>query len=379
MKIALVRGAFLNQYEAQIYYPLIHKHHFIAFSSLYPIHDKLLFPVVKLASPMNLPFGPFQRLKMPILNRLFIDAHWLIGLEKKLKGFDIAHAADTFYHYTNQCLIAKKRGYVKAVVATVFENIPFNNEGIRGRKKFKREAIENVDHFIAISERSKAALMIEGCSEEKITVITQHIDTRRFVPGTQIKKDSRDITILFTGRLEFYKGVFEIIFAAKRLLTDKNLSGYRLRFLLVGQGGEESELRRLLKKMAITANVEIKSLPYNQMEKIYHKADIFVAPARATRTYQEQFCTALLEAQASGLPIVTAGSGGIPENVGDAAIMANPGDFHSVAEGLKRFILSPKLREEYGRRARKRAVEKFDIRLGAKKLEAIYERVLHDK
>lgn len=379
MRIALVRGAFLAQYETQIYYPLARKYNLVAFSSLHPYQGKYPFPLVKLPSPMDISFGPFQRLKMPVLNRLFIDAHWLIGLEDRLKGFDIAHTAETFYAYTHQCLTAKRKGNVKAVVSTVFENIPFNNEGIWGRKRFKREAIESVDHFIAISERSKEALMVEGCPESKITVITQHIDTKRFVSGQQAKRNNKDITILFTGRLELYKGVYEIIFAAQRLLSDLGLFDYHLKFILVGSGSEEAELRRLIVRMAISKSVEIKSLPYSQMEKIYHLADIFVAPARATRTYQEQFCTALLEAQASGLPIVTTGTGGIPENVGDAALYANPGDFYSLAAQVKRFIESPRLREEYGRRARKRAEEKFDIRDGAKKLEAIYEKVLHDK
>lgn len=375
MKIALVRGTFLAEYECQIFYPLVKKHVFTAFSSLNPYQEKFPFKVVKLPSPMDISFGPFNRVKMPILNRLFIDAQWLIGLEEKLEGYDIAHAADTFYHYTHQCVIAKRQGKVKKVVATIYENLPFNNEGIYGRKKFKQDVLKEVDHLIAISVRSKEALILEGADENKITVITQHIDTSRFTPRKDHGKRSKTLTLLFTGRLEFYKGVYEIIYAAKRLLSDPELSEYSLRFLFVGAGGEKDSLIQLVSRLGISNKISFKAVPYSEMQDIYKQADIFIAPSRATRTYQEQFSTVLLEAQASGLPIVTTASGGIPENVGDAALVANPGDFYSISEALKKFILSPKLRETYSKRARTRATNIFDVKIGARKIETVYEKV----
>lgn len=373
MKIALVRGAFLNQYESQIYYPLVKKHQITAFCSEKPIHDKFPFEVVKCPSPMDIGFGPLSKFKMPVLNRLFIDAHWLIGLEEKLDGFDIAHCADTFYHFTHQCVIAKRQGKVKKVVATVFENIPFNNEGIWGRKKFKQEAIKEIDHFIAISERSKAALMLEGAPEQKITVIGQRIDTKRFTPRKTLNKSNK-LTILFSGRLEFYKGVYEVIYSAKRLVSDKTLKDYTLNFVIVGEGTQKEKLIALVKKLDLSKNFTFKSVPYDKMPEIYQQADIFVAPSRATPTYQEQFSTVLLEAQASGLPIVTTASGGIPENVENAALIANPGDFYSICNAIKKFILLPKLRLNYGHRAINH-VKKYDISLGAIKIEKIYYKI----
>lgn len=377
MKIALVRGAFLNQYEAQLYYPLIKKHQITGFCSKHPIHDKFPFPVEKFLSPMDVNFGIFSRLKMPILNRLFVDAHWLIGMENKIEGFDIAHCADTFYHFTHQCVRAKQEGQVKKVVATVFENIPFNNEGIWGRKRFKKDALENIDHFIAISERSKAVLMLEGVPEKRITVIGQRIDTQRFRPVRR-SFSSREVTILFTGRLEFYKGVLEIIYSAKRLLSDPELKSYKIKFVLVGDGSMKKKLLKLIDDLGIRKNVSIKAADYSKMTSFYDAADMYVAPSRATPTYQEQFSTVLLEAQASGLPIVTTYSGGIPENVEDAALMANPGDFYSISEALKKLILNPTLRKQLGMRARQHSL-KYDIRKGASEIEDIYRRVLSEK
>jgi hypothetical protein len=124
-RIAIVRGKFLNAYEMQFYNPLAKTYELTGFGSLTSYHDSFSFPVKKLMSPMDIPDFPYR---LPILNRLFSDAHYLYGLEHDLRGFDLVHTAETYFHYTQQCLNAKKMGYVKKVIATVLENIPFNND-----------------------------------------------------------------------------------------------------------------------------------------------------------------------------------------------------------------------------------------------------------
>jgi hypothetical protein len=172
MKVAVVRGKFLNKYEMQFFEPLADTFDITAFGSLTSFHDDFRFPVVKLPSPMDLPDFPY---KMPVLNRLFIDAHYLLGLEGKLKGFDLVHTAETYFRYTQQCLNAKKKGYVKRVIATVLENIPFNNEGIAGRRGYKTRARRELDHIIALTNKTKTALLLEGADTKKITVISHFI------------------------------------------------------------------------------------------------------------------------------------------------------------------------------------------------------------
>jgi len=358
MKVAVVRGKFLNKYEMQFFEPLAGKFDITAFGSLTSFHDTFTFPVIKLPSPMDLPDFPY---KMSLLNRLFIDAHYLFGLERKLKGFDLVHTAETYFHYTQQCLNAKKKGYVKKVIATVLENIPFNNEGIWGRRAFKARARRELDHIIALTNKTKAALLLEGADTKKITVIGHFIDTKRFSPVR--RRIHKNLVILFVGRLEWYKGVFDFIDAATKLRHDSALHAYQLTFRMVGDGREKSRIPDWIEKY---------SVGYRQMPSVYNDADIFIAPSKPTPTYEEQYCTALLEAQACGLPIVTTRSGGIPENIGDAGILVPPGDVSAIAQALKSYILSPKKRLAYGAAARRRAVSVHDARIGAKKLAALY-------
>ena len=94
MKIFIVRGGFLNPFELQNYVSLKEKHDIKAISSKHPISDKIDLPLIKLWSPTDIPRIPF---KFPILNRLFTDAHWLLGLEKVINKADIVHVAETYY------------------------------------------------------------------------------------------------------------------------------------------------------------------------------------------------------------------------------------------------------------------------------------------
>lgn len=378
-KVAIIRGKFLNAYEMQSYEPLVHRYALTAFGSLTSYHDRFAFPVIKLPSPMDLPEFPF---KMQILNRLIVDAQYLLGLEHRLKGFNLVHTAETYYHYTQQCLDAKQNGYVKKVITTVLENIPFNNEGIWGRKKFKRRAREELDHIIVLTSLTREALIMEGCEPSKITVIGHGVDTKRFKPK---KKRGIAMNILFVGRLEEYKGIFDVISAACLLLKDPKLKRHPVIFILVGDGSLREKVIAFEKSLGIDRHCIHKQVSYEKMPEVYQAADIFVAPSKPrtvlvrgkeTATWQEQYSTVLLEAQACGLPIVTTRTGGIPENVGDAALVVAPGSVDGIARSIRRYILDAKLRRLYAAKARQRALIVHDSRIVANKISNVYQRVL---
>ena len=87
-----------------------------------------------LYSPLDVPSFP---LKMQIFNRLLIDAHYLFGLENALTGYDWS-TVQRRIGIPNRHLTQKNQEKAK-VIATVLENIPHNNEGIWGRKEYKKK------------------------------------------------------------------------------------------------------------------------------------------------------------------------------------------------------------------------------------------------
>lgn len=362
MKISIIRGAFLNPFEMQNYESLQEKFNISVISSKRPISDKIKFPLTKLWSPADLPNFPF---KYPILNRLFGDAQKLYGLEKALIGTDIAHVAETYYGYTYQAVMAKRRGVIKKVISTVWETISHNNERLKERKKYKKYSRSNIDHFIAVTERAKKALLAEGIKDKKITVISMGVDLTKFKPNFKYK-NKRDLNILCVARLVPEKGVLDLLHAFLSLRK----AHPHLRLTFVGSGPLYHDLYGY-------KNVSVKKISYENMVAQYNKADIFCLPSKTTKTWEEQFGMCLVEAMACGLPIVTTKSGAIPEVCADVALLALPGNTQSLQDNLQKLIVHPKLRHELGQKGRHLAEKKYNRQIIAQQIARVYSKLSH--
>lgn len=361
MNIKIIRGAFLNPFELQNYYPLADKFNIEVISSKHPISDKIKLPLKKLWSPTDIPNFPF---KYQILNRLFLDAHLLYGLEKAIAGADIAHVAETYYGYTYQAVMAKRRGLVKKVITTVWETIPFNNQSLKGRKMAKIYSRENIDHFIAVTERAKKALIKEGIKESKITVIPMGVDLNKFKPRPKLK-NKRVINILCVARLVPEKGVMVLLEAfleLKKIFKNINLT-------FIGNGPLKNELKGY-------KGVFVKNVPYDKMPEQYSSADIFCLPSLQTNTWEEQFGMCLVEAMASGLPIIATKSGAIPEVCGNVALLAKEGSTSSYKENLTKLISNKVTRENLGKNSRVMAEKKYNTLNISLQVEQVYLNLL---
>ncbi|OGD83674.1 hypothetical protein A2572_01485 [Candidatus Collierbacteria bacterium RIFOXYD1_FULL_40_9] len=360
MKVKIIRGAFLNPFEMQNYYPLRDKFNIEVISSRRPLSDKIDLPLKKLYSPADLPNFPY---KYPILNRIFGDAQRLYRLNKAIDGADIVHVAETYYGYVRQAIRAKRRGLVKKVVTTVWETIPFNNQSLSGRRKNKFYAKENIDHFIAVTTKAKTALIKEGVREEKITVIPMGVDLDRFKPRPN-KKNKRDINILCVARLVPEKGIMDLINAFWDLKkTCKNLN-----LTIVGSGP-------LKKEISGFKNIYIKNVPYNKIHLEYANADIFCLPSQTTKTWEEQFGMCLVEAMASGIPVVSTKTGAIPEVCGEVALLVKPQTPHALYNALHKLIYNNNQRQKMGREGRLLAENRYDPKKIAKQIANVYQKV----
>ena len=360
LKIKIVRGAFLNPFELQNYYPLKEDFDIEVISSKNPLSDKINLPLKKLLSPTDLPNFPY---KYPILNRLFGDAQQLYGLYGTIKGADIVHVAEAYYGYTRQALRAKRRGLVKKVITTVWETIPHNNETLKGRLKNKIYSKENIDHYLAVTHRAKDSLMKEGIKEEKITVIPMGVDLKRFKPQAK-KKNKRDLNILCVARLTKEKGVLDLVEAFWQLKKrHKNLN-----LTLVGDGPLKPELKGF-------KNIYVKSVPYSKIHAEYANADIFCLPSQTTTTWEEQFGMCLVEAMASGLPIVATKTGAIAEVCEEVAILTKDKNSHLLEVALEKLIYNQDERLKLGQLGRQLAVRKYDSKKIAHQISSLYKKI----
>ena len=302
----------------------------------------------------------------------------ICDLKKLTKDLDLIYSADEWYPYTYQAI---KTGIPTIVME--WENIPFVPEGIP-YSKIKKYNREHAAHFIAITQKAKEALIIEGLEPDRISIIPAGLDCEKFKPMEKneqlarklgINKDS--IRILFVGRLVPEKGIFDTLTAFSMLL--KKIENIEL--LIVGSGSPTIlfQIKQLVANLKIANKVKfLGSIKYSQMPKIHNLANIFCLPSIPTKTWAEQFGYSMVEAMACGKPVISTSSGSIPEVVKDhiTGILVKPSNLTGLETALEELIFNEREREIFGDEGRKWVLQSFEANMIAGKLAETYEKYL---
>jgi len=180
---------------------------------------------------------------------------------------------------------------------------------------------------------------------QDIPVIPNGVDTEEFSPSEGRPSDGV-VRILVVSRLTPRKGIRFLIRAMGSLPESARL-------VIVGGGGERANLEVLAKETGIENRVEFRGLiPHEGLPGIYREADIFCLPS-----LNEGMSNTVLEAIASGLPIVATVTGGTRELVkdGENGYFVETGSSDDLAEKLGRLVADPELRNRMGAASRLRA------------------------
>lgn len=144
-----------------------------------------------------------------------------------------------------------------------------------------------------------------------------------------------------------------------------------VRFLLVGQGPLEAEIRRQARELALDETVVFAGFR-EDVPRVAAEFDAFVLASK-----YEGLSIALIEAFALGKPAVVTDAGGLTEVVEHEkhGLVVPPDDSAALAEGIMRLLGDPSLRRRMGEAARERAAD-FDIRNAVRRMEEVYEELL---
>lgn len=403
MRIAIARGNNINPFEMQSYAPMAARHELTGYASFMNKFeaDGIGFPVKRLHTFEEyyrpLP-SPIRSMTYGLSLRFGLNQR-MFGLEKELADADIIHTAETYTGYSYQAARLKKDKN-KTLVVTVWENIPFLSthqfmgfDGVPVAGGLLRRALTNNDRIVsyvkeqadilmAVTGPAKTALMAEGVPEEKIRVQPVGIDTERFKPAPpdpQIRKQlglaDDDFVVLFIGRLEEEKGIYDLINAVKLMSSDPDMA--RVRAVMVGNGAEGERIKGLIGTYGIGNRVElVGSFPYEAVPRLYNAADVFILPSIPVPFWEEQFGMVLVEAMSSGVPVISTRSGSIPEVVGDAGVLIPPNDPSSIYEEIKKLYLDRSWLRELAGKGRKRALDVYRKEDVASCIEAVYKELL---
>ena len=258
-----------------------------------------------------------------------------LGLEAKLAGATIVHAAELGSWFSAQAARLKARLGFRLVV-TVWETLPWRDAYRWPRERaYRRAVLPAADLFLAATERAREGLLLEGVPAERVVVAEPGADLERFSGGAAAPAPPHH-TVLSPGRLVWEKGhqdVLRAIAALRGGLVGEPRSD--VRGLIVGSGPEEGKLKRYAEELGLGGTVEFRStVPYAEMASLYAGASALALASLPTRAWEEQFGMVLAEAMASGLPIVACSTGAIPEVLGGQGTLVPAGDWMGIARAL---------------------------------------------
>lgn len=368
MRVAVVRGPNLNPWELVNYEPL---DGVVAFGSRRGSYrgERLSLPVRRLPSPADLVA------RLPALGRAAVarfagGLDGLVGLEAALRGFDVVHTAELSTGYSAQAVHARRRGACRRVVATVWENIPAPAAPNRLLERRARRVAAALDGCVAISEAAKLHLELAGVPAERIRVFPMGVDVERFAPGPAERRNG-PLRIVSVARLVAEKGVEDLL-VALRLLRDR---GVAAELTFVGTGPLAGRLEATARALGVSARFA-GSLAHDELPALHRASDVLVLASAPRATWREQFGFAVVEAMASGLPVLAGDSGSLDEIVGDPEQLVRPHDARALADALAALAADPDRRRRQGERNRRWAEERYDHRRVAERLGELYADVL---
>lgn len=207
---------------------------------------------------------------------------------------------------------------------------------------------KNAAALVACSEglKERALRFLPSVS---IDVIPNGVELDRFCP-VRSQKQGDVLRLLTVGRLSVTKRV-EMLIEAVKILHDR---GRQIHFTIVGGGGLEPQLRQIVSQRNISSIIEITGrIGSEKMPQVYRQNDIFISA-----TMQEGMSNAMLEAMASGLPIVTTPCEGMEELMADNGIIIEDECAEAIAKAIKELADNPQEYKLMSVAARKQA-EKF--------------------
>jgi alpha-maltose-1-phosphate synthase len=367
-RVAVLRGRDANPFELQNYQPLVPKWDLsliAAVNGAYSI-DSLGLPTACLRDLAD------QR----VARRLLGDRSGrLLRLEKAIAGSAIVHSAETFLPISEQAAeLRSKHGF--KLVLTCWENIPFLYEDAPALARRKQAVRESTDLFIAVTERAREALLLERVPAERIVVQPMGVDHDVFrpCPGHSGLRPEWNIpdgfrVVLYSGRLIREKGILDLLRAIAKVP--------HAILVIAGSGPEQPRLDFAARSLAVESRVRFTGgIPYGQMADAYAAADVFCLPSLATPYWEEQFGMVLVEAMASGVPIITTTTGSIPEVVGDAAVLVPAYTPDALSQAIACVLKDSPRRSALIDHGLQRASDRYDARKVAEAIGRAYAAAL---
>jgi glycosyltransferase involved in cell wall biosynthesis len=261
-------------------------------------------------------------------------------------------------------LITSLRGYdvTKSDGALLRSGRPIWIRYALGKKRLQRGGAL----FLAVSDALRKQAIARGFPETRTRTHYNGVDLDRFRPS---EIPAEPGLILHVGRLVEKKGTKVLIEALARIGA-ANL-------VIIGDGPQRKMLEQQARELGDRVRF-LGELPSDEVVQWMRRASVLAAPSvTAADGDAEGLPNVVVEAAASGIPVVGTHHSGIPEAIeeGISGFLVPEGDAGALGARLAQLLESEPLRREMGAAARRLAERKFDRQMLTKRLEAIYDEV----
>lgn len=250
-------------------------------------------------------------------------------------------------------------------------------------KPLLKRAISNSDKVIAISDATADAAK-NIATRKEVEIIPDGVDTEHFSPeisGDEIKRryslEGYQV-ILSCGRMVERKG-FEYLIRAMPAVIEK-LPNTKL--ILIGEGPEKAKQSNLTSNLGVDGSIIFSGVASDEdLPKYYAACDVYVLPSIIdSRGDTEGSGTTLVEAMASGKPVIGTNVGGIPYAVhnGEEGFLVEQRSPSQLAERIITLLSDQSLRQEFGKRGRKATKEQFSWDKIAERYSREFEKLMKD-
>ncbi|MCB0704383.1 MAG: glycosyltransferase family 4 protein [Saprospiraceae bacterium] len=258
-----------------------------------------------------------------------------------------------------------------------YEQLPFRKPVY---KKRYRQLFEKATAFVVEGPHGAGILQGMGCPDEKIHIIPLGVDVQKisFWPR---KKASGQLKMLQAATFTQKKGHLYAIQAVEKALKD--CPGLHLTLLGEAQDkGLHQELKEYVRRHKLSANIVFEDfVPTAKFQEFLLQFDLFIHPSCYAEDHDCEGGApiVLLDAQASGLPVISTTHCDIPAEVIHLKTgwLAEEKDVEELAAGIRNFFQMPAGEfEAYSRAARAHVVEHFDIETSGRNLRNLYTQIL---
>ena len=236
---------------------------------------------------------------------------------------------------------------------------------------FRRRAGKQAAAAYVCSETVREVLRETGFLKP-VRIIPFGVNLEAFHPRVASQREAaQPLTIGFVGRMFQGKGLSVLAHALAKLSRED------WQLLVVGDGPERESFAQMLGVFGLTPRTRFTgAIGYEQLPELYREMDIVVVPSRTTKRVREQFGRVIIEAMASGVPVIGSDSGAIPEVIGGAGLVVANADADALAGAIRQLLTNENLRRELALAGRERVARHYSWELIAAQMHELFCDVL---